>query len=88
MKYFVYVIASIKPFLKTYVGWTNNINKRIEKHNLGKGAKSTRGRKWKLIYKEKFDSKINALKREYKIKKDKNFRRILKKRKLNIGKLN
>jgi putative endonuclease len=88
MKYFVYVIASIKPFVKTYVGWTNNINKRIEKHNLGKGAKSTRGRKWKLIYKEKFDSKINALKREYKIKKDKNFRRILKKRKLNIGKLN
>ena len=82
MKYFVYVIASIKPFVKTYVGWTNNINKRIEKHNLGKGAKSTRGRKWKLIYKEKFDSKINALKREYKIKKDKNFRRILKKKKV------
>ena len=87
MKYFVYVIASIKPFVKTYVGWTNNVNKRLKKHNLGKGAKSTRGRKWKIIYKEEFNNKINALKREYKIKKDRNFRNLLKKRKLNISRL-
>ena len=45
----------IKPV--TYVGYTNNLIKRIRLHNLGKGAKFTRGRKWRLIYKEKFKSK-------------------------------
>ena len=41
----------------TYVGYTNNLKKRISLHNSGKGAKFTRGRKWRLIYKEKFKSK-------------------------------
>ena len=41
----------------TYVGYTNNLKNRIRLHNLGKGAKFTRGRKWKLIYKEKIHSK-------------------------------
>ena len=45
----------IKPV--TYVGYTNDLEKRINLHNVGKGAKFTRGRKWKLIYKEKFKSK-------------------------------
>ena len=78
MKYYAYVIASKKPFLKTYVGWTNNISKRIKKHNSSKGAKSTRGRKWNLIYKEIFSNKIKAMKREYQIKNDRQFRNILK----------
>ena len=78
MKYFVYVIASIKPFVKTYVGWTNNINKRIEKHNLGKGAKSTKGRKWKIIYHEIFNSKVKAMRREYYLKKDRVLRKKLR----------
>ena len=41
----------------TYVGYTNDLKKRIKLHNSGKGAKFTRGRKWKLIYKEKLNSK-------------------------------
>ena len=80
MSFYTYVIASKKPSLKTYVGWTTDIKKRIAKHNSGKGAKSTRGRNWELIYKEKFDTKTKAMKREYKIKKDQSFRTKLKKK--------
>jgi|TARA_B110000046_G_scaffold89843_1_gene97875 putative endonuclease len=62
----------------TYVGYTNNIKKRISLHNSGKGAKFTRGRKWKLIYKEKFNSKNKAISREYYIKKNRKLRNEIK----------
>ena len=79
MNYFVYVIGSLKNSKpKTYVGWTKNLNERLRKHNSGKGAKSTKGRKWKIIYHEIFNSKEKAMKREYRIKKDKKFRQALK----------
>ena len=64
----------------TYVGYTNDLKKRINLHNSGKGAKFTRGRKWKLIYKEKLDSKKEAISREYYIKKNRTFRNNIKKR--------
>ena len=67
---------SIKPV--TYVGYTNNLKKRINLHNIGKGAKFTRGRKWKLIYKEKLNSKKEAISREYYIKKNRSFRNKIK----------
>ena len=57
----------------TYVGYTNNLKKRISLHNKGKGAKFTRGRKWKLIYKEKKKSKNEAISREYYINNNRNF---------------
>jgi len=80
MSYFVYVIGSLKNSKpKTYVGWTKDLNERLRKHNSGKGAKSTKGRKWKIIYHEIFNSKEKAMKREYRIKKDKKFRQALKK---------
>ena len=41
----------------TYVGWTNNLKKRLQIHNSGKGAKFTRGRKWILIFKKEMLSK-------------------------------
>ena len=76
MNYYVYLIASIKNSkLKTYIGYTNNLKKRLSLHNTGKGAKSTKGRKWKLIYKEKFNSKNTAMSREYYLKKDKKLRK-------------
>ena len=53
----------------TYVGYTNNIVNRLKLHNTSKGAKFTRGRKWKLIYKETFKSKSEAISREYYIKR-------------------
>mgnify|MGYP000659096955 FL=1 len=79
MSYFVYVIGSLKNFKpKTYVGWTKDLNERLRKHNSGKGAKSTKGRKWKIIYHEIFNSKEKALKREYYLKKDRIFRKELR----------
>ena len=67
----------IKPV--TYVGYTNNLKKRISLHNSGKGAKFTKGRKWKLIYKEHFNSKNEAISREYYIKKNRSLRKKIKK---------
>ena len=84
MYYFTYMIKSITPGTKkTYVGYTNDIDRRIEKHNTNKGAKSTKGYKWLLIYSKKFKSKNEAMSFEYKLKKDKNTRKkILKNFKL------
>jgi len=62
----------------TYVGYTNNLSKRIALHNSGKGAKFTRGRKWSLIYKEKFKSKKEAISREYYIKNNRRLRNKIK----------
>ena len=62
----------------TYVGYTKDINKRIKEHNLNKGAKFTRGRKWKLIYKEIYKTKSEAISREYYIKKNRTLRKKIK----------
>ena len=62
----------------TYVGYTINLKNRISLHNKGKGAKFTRGRQWKLIYKEKFSSKNKAISREYYIKKNRKLRNKIK----------
>ena len=67
---------SIKPI--TYVGYTINLEKRITQHNTGKGAKFTRGRQWKLIYKETYKSKREAISREYYIKNNRTLRNKLK----------
>ena len=81
MSYFVYVIGSLKHSKpKTYVGWTKDLSERLRKHNQGKGAKSTRGRKWKIIYHEIFNSKAKAMRREYYLKKDIILRRKLRKK--------
>ena len=75
MIYFVYILETSKNNKKkTYVGYTNNIKNRLEKHNTNKGAKSTKGYKWKVIYKKKFLSKSSAMSYEYKIKKNRKLR--------------
>ena len=78
MIYYVYMLKSkgVKPV--TYVGYTNNLSNRIKLHNSGKGAKFTRGRKWRLIYKEKYKSKKEAISREYYIKNNKSVRKKIK----------
>ena len=78
MGYFVYMLKSKGVNPVTYVGYTRDIIKRINLHNSGKGAKFTRGRTWKLIYKESFKSKSKAISREYYIKKNKTFRNKVK----------
>ncbi len=71
MVYYVYFIKTLDGYpIKTYVGYTNNLNKRLEKHNSNLGAKSTRGYKWEFVYKKRFYSKSKALSFEYKLKQD------------------
>ncbi len=74
MKFYVYIIGTINPRARTYVGWSNDVNKRIKAHNTSRGAKYTRGSKWKLLYKETLNSKSEAMKRESVLKKDRKFR--------------
>ena len=79
MHHYVYMIRSIKHGkIKTYVGYTVNLNERLKKHNSGKGAKSTRGRNWKIIFKKKCLNKKSALKAEYFIKKNASIRNKIK----------
>ena len=76
MYYYTYMLKSISPGIKkTYVGYTNNIQNRLDKHNSNKGAKSTKGYKWLLIYSKKFKSKKEAMSFEYKLKKNKSLRK-------------
>jgi len=80
MAYFVYLLVSKTKYKNiSYVGYTNNLNKRLNLHNLGKGAKFTRGRKWKLIYFKKYQSKKKAMIEEYKLKKNYKLRNTIKK---------
>ena len=66
------MLTSVSPGVKkTYVGYTNNISLRLKKHNSNKGAKSTKGYKWLLIFSKKFITKNDAMSYEYKLKKDK-----------------
>jgi len=78
--YFVYLLVSKnKNRTISYVGYTNNVNKRLKLHNKSKGAKFTRGRKWKLAYYKRYDNKILAMKEEYKLKKNYKLRSRIKK---------
>ena len=80
MTYYVYLIVSkVKNKTTSYVGYTNNLLKRISLHNASKGAKFTKGKKWKLIYYKSYISKIVAMKQEYALKKNYKLRNKLKK---------
>ena len=79
MNYYVYLIVSIiKKKTISYVGYTNNLKKRVKHHNTNKGAKFTKGKKWKLVYYEVYDSRIEAMKEEYSLKKNYYLRNKLK----------
>ena len=87
MSFYVYMLKSLSRRSVTYVGYTNNLVKRIALHNSNKGAKFTRGRKWKLIYKEKYNSKKEAISREYYIKNNRTLRNKIKNENLNTAAL-
>ena len=79
MKYYVYLLVSnSKNKIATYVGFTKNLQRRLNLHNISRGAKYTRGRKWIVFHKEIYDSKSRAMSREYKLKKDRKFGNFLK----------
>ena len=83
MSFYVYMLASIEKKPVTYVGYTNDLKKRIMLHNSGKGAKFTRGRIWELIFKQKYSSKKIAMREENKLKKNYRLRKYIKLRYLN-----
>lgn len=78
MNAFVYVLGSFaRGACRTYVGWTDDIEKRLAAHNAGSGAKSTRGRVWFLLYAERCEDRRTAMSREWHLKRDRAFRKQL-----------
>ncbi|MBT3989228.1 MAG: GIY-YIG nuclease family protein [Rhodospirillaceae bacterium] len=75
---FVYVLGSCgHPDIRTYVGWSNDLEQRLARHNAGTGAKSTRGREWQLLYAESYLTRGDAMSREWHLKRDRKFRKTL-----------
>ena len=79
MLHYVYMLISVNnKRMITYVGYSTNPKKRLGLHNNGKGAKFTKGRLWKIIYKKKMKTKSDALKFEYFLKKNIKLRKSIK----------
>ena len=64
------ILTKINDKYLTYVGYTKDLKKRLTLHNTSKGAKFTKGKKWKIIYSKKFNTKSKAMREEYLLKKD------------------
>ncbi len=78
MACFVYILGSEgKGGLRTYVGWTTDLESRLSEHNAGSGAKSTRGRRWVLLYAERYRTRGQAMSREWHLKRDRKLRKSL-----------
>ena len=78
---FVYLLATGPAGnRRTYVGWTTDLEQRLARHNAGTGAKSTRGRQWVLLYAERYDTRGEAMAREWHLKRDRRFRTLLRAR--------
>ena len=78
MACFVYILGSEgKGGVRTYVGWTTDLDQRLQAHNDGAGAKSTRGRIWSLLYAERYKTRGRAMSREWHLKRDRTFRKAL-----------
>ena len=86
MPSFVYVLATQNPDgrVVTYVGWTLDLDRRVAEHNGGapgkkhRGARTTRGRAWALLYAEKWRTRRAAMRREHALKSDSAFRALLR----------
>jgi putative endonuclease len=75
---FVYLLGSANAGgYRTYVGWTLDLERRLAEHNSGTGARSTRGRTWSVIYAERWPTRIEAMRREWHLKRDRALRRRL-----------
>jgi putative endonuclease len=77
---FVYVLGSLRGVdRRTYVGWCIDLDQRLTAHNAGRGARSTRGRVWALLYAERYPTRREAMSREVSLKRDRAFRAALAK---------
>ncbi|MDA9629660.1 GIY-YIG nuclease family protein [Candidatus Pelagibacter sp.] len=79
------ILTKINDKYISYVGYAKSLKDRLSLHNRSKGAKFTKGKKWILIYSKKYPSKITALKEEFKLKKDKKKRKLIKKKFIEIN---
>ena len=78
LSYFVYILAGEgRDSRRTYVGWTTDLDRRLAEHNAGTGARFTRGRQWSLLYAERHLSRRNAMSREWHLKRDRAFRKLV-----------
>ena len=78
MACFVYILGSDgKGGFHTYVGWTTDLDRRLGEHNSGSGARSTQGRHWDLLYAERYNTRGEAMSREWHLKRDRRFRKSL-----------
>ena len=78
MDCFVYVLGSSRGGRRvTYVGWSNDVMRRLARHNAGKGARATRGNAWVLLHSEWFPTRREAMSREWHLKRDRKFRKKL-----------
>ena len=78
MDCFVYILGCRgRDRTLTYVGWTNDLDRRLAQHNAGTGARTTRGRRWVLLYSERHETKSDAMSREWHLKRDRAFRKQL-----------
>lgn len=78
MTAFVYVLGSMTSRgYKAYVGWTIDLDRRLQQHNTGSGARSTRGQSWRLLYAERLETRVSAMSREWHLKRNQRFRKRL-----------
>lgn len=78
MNCFVYILGSTsEDGYRTYVGWTTDLDRRLAEHNAGTGARSTRGRKWIVLYVERYATRSEAMSREWRLKRGRRFRKRL-----------
>jgi len=71
MKYFVYILKSIKDS-SFYIGYTKNLDRRLSEHNEGRSRYTARKAPWKLYYFEEHENKRDAIKRELFLKRQRN----------------
>lgn len=75
---FVYILGcEARNGWRTYVGWTTDLDRRLGEHNAGTGARSTRGHEWFLLYAERHPTRGEAMRREWRLKRDRRFRKSL-----------
>ena len=69
--FYVYILQS-QADSSYYIGYTNNLDARLDRHNSGRTRYTSKKRPWKIVYVEQFDTKTEALKRERFLKKQRN----------------
>jgi putative endonuclease len=77
LSYYCYLLVSDGGAM-SYVGWTTDLDKRLDQHNAGTGARSTRGRSWALAYAERHPSRASAMSREWHLKRDRALRKAIR----------